>query len=172
VIIRKTEISPLVTIVLCIYAAFEATYAGAFASSCNIKWQFHGCADFDNCGIRSLLLDWSVGDRSSVVSLSVVCLELQSQTRLLGLSLLLISANYNVCRSPISNAWLSWCCQRQRETEREKKNLFAVIKHNKTIQKNYGWLPVRHLPIRRWPPLLTQYYCYNERKKTNNPITD
>jgi len=24
---------------------------------------------------------------------------------------------------------------------------------------------VRHLPIRRWPPLLTQYYCYNERKK-------
>jgi len=24
---------------------------------------------------------------------------------------------------------------------------------------------VKHLPIRRWPSLLTQYYCYNERKK-------
>jgi len=23
---------------------------------------------------------------------------------------------------------------------------------------------VRHLPIRRWPPLLTRCYCYNERK--------
>jgi len=52
------------------------------------------------------------------------------------------------------------------EREREKeRNLFAVIKHNKTIQKNYGWLSVRHLPVRRWPPLLTRYYRYNERKK-------
>ena len=45
-----------------------------------------------------------------------------------------------------------------------ERNRLAVIKHNKTIQKNYGWLPVRHLPIRRWPPLLTQYYCYSEKK--------